>query len=59
VLLVLALASAVVVGVGGPGWTQPTGVKLDEIVVQYPKGTRGSWPQISRCCCAMRRCARA
>jgi hypothetical protein len=38
VLLVLALASAVVVGVGGPGWTQPTGVKLDEIVVQYPEG---------------------
>jgi hypothetical protein len=38
VLLVLALASAVVVGVGGLGWTQPTGVKLDEIVVQYPEG---------------------
>jgi len=38
VLFGLALASALVVGVGGPGWTQPTGVKLDEIVVQYPEG---------------------
>ncbi len=38
VLFGLALASALVVGVGGVGWTQSNAVKLDEIVVQYPEG---------------------
>ncbi|MCX8102937.1 MAG: hypothetical protein N3E42_00630 [Candidatus Bipolaricaulota bacterium] len=38
VLLGLALASAVVIAVGGVGWTQSRTVKLDEIVVQYPEG---------------------
>lgn len=37
-LVVLALVSTVVVGVGGMGWTQSPSVKLDEIVVQYPAG---------------------
>lgn len=36
VLLGLALASVLVIGVGGLSWTQS--VKLDEIVVQYPEG---------------------
>jgi hypothetical protein len=36
VLVGLALASAVIVGVGGLSWTQA--VKLDEVVVQYPEG---------------------
>lgn len=38
VLFGLALASVVVGGVGGVGWTQSNTVKLDEIVVQYPEG---------------------
>jgi len=38
VLFGLALASAVVVGVGGVGWTQSSAVKLDGVVVQYPEG---------------------
>ncbi len=38
VLVGLALASILVVAVGGVGWTQSSAVKLDEIVVQYPEG---------------------
>lgn len=38
VLVGLALASIVVVAVGGISWTQSSSVKLDEIVVQYPEG---------------------
>nr|BAL53771.1 hypothetical protein HGMM_F08F07C30 [uncultured Acetothermia bacterium]BAL59469.1 hypothetical protein HGMM_OP4C105 [Candidatus Acetothermum autotrophicum] len=38
VLFGLVLTSAVIVGVGGVGWTQSGAVKLDEIVVQYPEG---------------------
>jgi hypothetical protein len=38
VLVGLALVSVLVIGVGGPGWTQSAGVKLDEIVIQYPEG---------------------